>query len=188
MRKQLYLNIVESLKRIVLNTDNTVTILPEGATMSNGQITLFRHFDLWNQQVAFLEEETPFETPAVFVEFRPLAWQTLGFRNQSAQATVRIHIVTPWFSQTADYSPDKLASLEYLNLPNYLSALLEGKFLPNHTGAWTRNLSEINHNHTRYVDSVEQFTFELYDNGAQPIGTPVEVTPVIYRDAIPVTP
>lgn len=185
MRKQLYLNIVETLKRIVLNTDNTVTILPIGTEPTDDQITLFRHFDLWNQQVAFLEEETPFETPAIFVEFRPIPWKTAGYKNQSAQATVRFHVVTPWFAQTADYSPDKLTALDYLDLPDYLLMLFEGNFLTSHTGPWTRNQSETNHNHTRYVDSVEQFIFELYDNTAQYTGTEVTAEPVLYRDVRP---
>ncbi|MBR3571668.1 MAG: hypothetical protein IKN99_00215, partial [Bacteroidales bacterium] len=71
MKKQLYLAIKNRLKNI------------PGA---DGQ-PLFKHFDLWNQQVEFIEQETPFQTPAIFVEFQPLQWRTLGNRVQDADLT-----------------------------------------------------------------------------------------------------
>ena len=80
MKKQLYLAIVDRLKDIPG---------PDGES-------LFKHFDLWNQQVEFIEQETPFQCPAVFVEFLPLQWQTMGNRVQSADLTTRLHIVTEW--------------------------------------------------------------------------------------------
>ena len=57
---------------------------------------IFKHCDLWNRQVEFLEQETPFQTPAVFVEFTNIEWRTLGQHVQEADLTVRLHIVTPW--------------------------------------------------------------------------------------------
>lgn len=29
---------------------------------------LIKHIDLWNEQVEFIEQETPFATPAIFIE------------------------------------------------------------------------------------------------------------------------
>ena len=33
-----------------------------------------KHVDLWNHNVEFIEQETPWERPAVFVEFGEVVW------------------------------------------------------------------------------------------------------------------
>lgn len=42
----------------------------EGLTDDKGE-TLVKTYDLWNEQVDFIEEEEPFARPAVFLEFMP---------------------------------------------------------------------------------------------------------------------
>ena len=110
MKKQLYLAIKNRLKNI------------PGA---DGQ-PLFKHFDLWNQQVEFIEQETPFLTPAVFVEFLPMKWRTLGNRVQDADLITRLHIVTEWHALTADYTPDdeEDRALEYLDIVDSVVAAM----------------------------------------------------------------
>ena len=66
MRRQLYLDIKNRLQSII----------------GEDEQPLIKHFDLWNRQVEFIEEETPFECPAVFVEFDRLDWRTIGNRHQ----------------------------------------------------------------------------------------------------------
>lgn len=58
MRKFLYLSLMERLKQLTDETGEPV----------------IKTFDLWNEQVSFLEQEEAFETPAVFIEFRPVKW------------------------------------------------------------------------------------------------------------------
>lgn len=53
MRRMLYLGLTEALKEL---------------RDESGQ-PLIRHIDLWNEQVEFIEQEEPFDTPAVFIEF-----------------------------------------------------------------------------------------------------------------------
>lgn len=62
MRRMLYLGLTEALKEL----------------KDDGGQPLIRHIDLWNEQVEFIEQEEPFDTPAVFIEFRPVQWRTLG--------------------------------------------------------------------------------------------------------------
>ena len=151
MKKQLYLAIVDRLKNI------------PGA---DGE-PLFKHFDLWNQQVEFIEQETPFLTPAVFVEFLPLKWQTLGKRVQSADLTTRLHIVTEWHALTADNVPDEEQdlALAYLDIVDSVVAALQNFAAPC-TNAWMRTQTIPNHNHERYVDSVEEYICRVTDNSA----------------------
>ena len=77
MRHFLYLSLIERLKQL---TD------PAGEPV-------IKTFDLWNEQVEFVEQEEVFDTPAVFIEFLPVKWTNLGGGVQRAEATIRLHIV-----------------------------------------------------------------------------------------------
>lgn len=58
-----------------------------------------KHVDMWNQQTDFLEEESPFEMPAVFIELGDIDWSVLkdGFRGFGE---IRLHTAVAW-SDTA---------------------------------------------------------------------------------------
>ncbi len=167
MKKQLYLDIVNHLK----------TIKDE-----NG-IQLFQHFDLWNRQVDFLEEETPFNLPAVFIEFLPHSWQTLGNRKQCADLTIRLHIVTPWFSDTADYVPDEFQqqAVCYLDTIDKVVAAMQN-FAPSNSNQWMRTQSIPNHDHGRYVDSIEEYICNIVDTSAVQHKQQVSLSPVILKE------
>ena len=149
MRKQLYLDIKNRLKTVKNENDEQ----------------LFQHFDLWNRQVEFIEQETPFACPAVFVEFMPMAWKTRGNRVQDCDLTVRLHIVTEWYAETADYSPTEQQALEFLDIIDKVVAQLQG-FGTEYMNAWMRTQSITNHDHERYVDNVEEYTCNLRDLSA----------------------
>ena len=149
MRKQLYLDIKERLKTVT-NEDET---------------KLFQHFDLWNQQVEFIEQETPFDCPAVFVEFGQMNWQTFGNRVQGCDLTVRLHIVTEWHAGTADYSPTEQQALEFLDIIDRMVYVLQN-FSTEYMNGWMRKTSITNHNHERYVDNVEEYICNLRDISA----------------------
>lgn len=162
MRKQLYLDIKNALKSI-LDTE--------------GQ-QVFQHFDLWNQQVEFLEQETPFNCPAIFIEFVPIQWNQLGQNKQDAELQVKIHIVTEWWAQTHDSSPVADEMLNYLDLPDVVVRKLNN-FATSLGNKFMRIRSEINHNHERRLDSIEVFKCQVIDTSATATYTSVEVTPVI---------
>ncbi len=162
MKKQLYLAIKNRLKNI------------PGA---DGE-PLFKHFDLWNQQVEFIEQETPFLTPAVFVEFLPMKWRTLGNRVQDADLTTRLHIVTEWNALTADYSPEEEDALAYLDIVDSVVAAMQNFTAPC-SNAWMRTQTIPNHNHERYVDSVEEYVCRVTDTSANTPMTGVDGTAIV---------
>ena len=160
MLKHLYLALEEKLLAITDEQEN-----PQ---------PLFKHCDLWNRQVEFLEQETPFQTPAVFVEFTNIEWRTLGQHVQEADLTVRLHIVTPWHANTASdiLNPDvRATALAYLDIPTVLFRQLHGQpgnledgdTLLGHFNALTRTASAVNHDHERFVDSIETYQCHLKD-------------------------
>lgn len=54
-----------------------------------------KHVDLWNLQTDFLEEETPFEMPAVFIELGDIEWNVMksSFRGWGE---IRLHTAIQW--------------------------------------------------------------------------------------------
>lgn len=162
MLKQLYLAIEQKLMAI---TDD-ISPSERGAGVSSQP--LFKHFDLWNRQVEFIEQETPFETPAVFVEFVPLEWHTDKSFTQNAIVTVRLHIVTPWYANTAANVPgvSREVALSYLDIPSIVFRQLHGQraeLAEGNFNALVRTGSVINHDHERFIDSVEEYQCHLKD-------------------------
>lgn len=117
---------------------------------------LIEHFDLWNKQVAFMEEETPFNTPAVFLEILPIKWDQLGGNLQQAVVTFKLHIVTQWFAQTAKYNPKQDEAIKYLALPQQIFDAMN-KFTIEGSNQFVCTDSVPNHNHERYVDNIEVY-------------------------------
>lgn len=141
---------------------------------------IFKHCDLWNRQVEFLEQETPFQTPAVFVEFpEEIQWRTDGQHIQDADLTIRLHIVTPWYANTAANVIDsdvRATALAYLDIPTVLFRQLHGQHgtvednsdprnpqVIGNFNALTRIASRVNHDHERFVDSIETYRCHLKD-------------------------
>ena len=60
-------------------------------------IAEIKHVDLWNHNVEFIEQETAWERPAVFIEFAPIQWSPIvhGVEYRGA-VTVNLHVVTDW--------------------------------------------------------------------------------------------
>ena len=145
MRAGLYKALVEKLKQY---TDK------EGKQV-------FGHFDLWNEQVDFIEEETPFETPAVFIEFRTINWNEPMQNIQRGTFPVRLHVVTEWKGGTADGNPYQDQSLERLDMVDGMAAHL---FNWRHDDGTVnvqrmqRVSSHTNHNHGELVEDIEDFT------------------------------
>lgn len=122
---------------------------------------VFKHFDLWNEQVEFIEDETPFEVPAVFVEFQTINWGDTMQRIQRGTVPIRLHIVNEWKGASNDGSIYQEKALERLDLVDGLA---------NHLFDWKagasgvniqrmqRNTSYTNHNHGELVEDIEDFT------------------------------
>jgi hypothetical protein len=149
MRKQLYLDIKNRLK-----------------TVQDGEgEQLFKHFDLWNKQVEFIEQETPFACPAVFVEFAPIAWRTQGNDVQDGDINVHLHIVTEWHAGTADYSPTEEQALDALDISDKVVKRMQG-FATEYMNGWQRIQTIPDHDHERYMDNGEVYICNLTDVSA----------------------
>lgn len=117
-----------------------------------------RHFDLWNQNVMFIEEDTPWERPAVFVEFGAISWETFKGPTivQRGTGTVTLHVVTDWKGPTAYGSPEMS---EVLQLNDMVSDI--DRAVCHLHGESFRNIALVeshpNHNHEEIIETVEVF-------------------------------
>lgn len=146
MRKELFLAITERLKTI---------------TDENGQ-PVIKHFDLWNENVAFIEQEA-FAMPAVFVEFPPITWATLPRGVQEATITVNLHVVTISNAPTSDSNPYQHQALEHFDLIDRINAALHC-FSGTNFNSFTRTASTTNHNHEAILDNLEVYTTHVFDD------------------------
>lgn len=57
-----------------------------------------QHVDLYNENVEYVDEECPWERPAVFIEFGDIEWRPFtGTKlSQRGEGEMRLHIVTDW--------------------------------------------------------------------------------------------
>ena len=110
MRKQLYLAVIERLKTITDALNQPI----------------IEHFDLWNNNVEFIEQETAFNCPAVFIEPAPINWKNLSMQAQEADVIIRLHIVTRWENISADGSASQEQALELFDLLDSIIKALTG--------------------------------------------------------------
>ena len=141
MRKEFYLAVSERLLSIEGNP--------------------IKHVDLWNNNVEYIEQETNWPRPAVFVEFRPVVWErmtTRGANEYQARAEVRLHIVTDWLGgasseQSEEYRQE---AIEALDLSEQIHAALLG-LTGEHFGDVEIQVTLTNHNHEELVENVEVY-------------------------------
>lgn len=108
-----------------------------------------RHFDLWNHNVEFIEQETAWERPAVFIEFAPIQWNPIvhGLEYRGA-VTVNLHVVTDWTAES------NIEQFQLLHSIHRVLADMEGETF----GEFDLAASATNHNHEDIVENIETYT------------------------------
>lgn len=151
MRKEIYLAVIDRLKTIQ-EADGSATI---------------KHFDLWNQNIDFIEQEAPWQRPAVFIEFLPIRWANMAAGIQTADVAFSLHVVTDWTGGAEDGSLYQEDALSMFNLLDRINKALSGysKQYPD-GGAFRaiqRTGSNTNHNHEEILESIETYNVNVTD-------------------------
>lgn len=118
-----------------------------------------RSINLWNKQLDLSAAEPALATPAVFIEFEPIAWAQSLDRVRSADLQVRLHIVTP----PADGSGEPLAHLDLIERISVAVQGLSGEGF----NALQRVESVTDHNHAQLHRHEECFLTRVTDTSAQ---------------------
>ena len=148
MRKELYKAIAERL--LMIGKDGEI---PE--EVPEDFEPLIKYVDLWNHNVEFLDQEQPWERPAVFVEFTPIVWETVKpGREYRCKPIINLHVVTDWqgdASTASDLSNEALEVLDYSGVIHKALQGLEGA----HFGRFDLAETHTNHNHEDIVENIE---------------------------------
>jgi hypothetical protein len=137
MRKEIYMAVLERLKAM----------------------TEIRYVDLWNQNVAFIEQEAAWERPAVFVEFDPIVWGRVKEAAMVTQGTLQLHVVTDWQGSAASDSETRSESLQAFDLLDRIRTEMEG--LEGATfSRMTLQQSMTNHNHEELLENIEIYSYK----------------------------
>ena len=142
MRKELYSAICDSI-----------------LAMPDGEV---RHVDLWNHNVEYLDQESPWERPAVFVEFMPVDWRPIKADNEyQANALVKLHIVTDWAGSSAAGAPTQSDALDAFSLSEKIQGAIKG--VTDGNSYWYRDILQTatNHNHEEIVENIDTYQFKV---------------------------
>lgn len=140
MRKQLFLSLQEKLLSIK-SIDNT---------------PLIRFFDLWHNNINYIEQ--PFDTPAVFVEFEPILWQTIPSKDQLSQLSFTLHVVSKYYNLTHSTAPSSIQSenLDFLDIPELIHSYLHLSRL-DCSGTIIHLSSRLDYTFSDYIQSLETY-------------------------------
>lgn len=151
MREELYKTIKARLEALCVNAAGEYYERPEEAdTDDELHPRAIKHIDLWNRNVEFIEQEIPWERPAVFVEFLPFRWNTIvtGVEYR-AEPQVNLHVVTDWVEQESDLEAFRLLD----RIHEQLADLSGETFMDFDIAA-----SSTNHNHEEILENIETYS------------------------------
>lgn len=163
MRKELYNAIKIRLEALCVNAAGEYYERPEDADVDDDLYPrAVKHIDLWNRNVEFIDQDTPWERPAVFIEFEPIQWHDIvPAIEYRAEARVRLHIVTDWAT-----NQDTSGTGIDLDLPDKIHEMIagiEGETFKDFQLAE----SHTNHDHEEIVESIEVYSFVAFKSRGQ---------------------
>lgn len=163
MRKEIYKAIKKKLGLLCRNDAGEFYVADENTDPVLID-SVIKHIDLWNRNVEFIDQEIPWERPAVFVEFSPVRWNAIvpGVEYR-AEPQLILHIITDWAEESAGDSPD---GIDMLDLPDHIHDAIAGL-----EGESFRELSlaesQTNHNHEDIVENIEIYGYVAFKSAGR---------------------
>ena len=159
------------------------------AIQDENQGQLIQHVDLFNNQLIYADEEQPFYTPAVLIEFRDISWDILSHGRREALVTVNLHVVTD--SRVGHWAD----AVEVFDLLDRINAALHGLTYSDDAGnamdALTCSQSSTDSDFDELQDNIETYTAHVTDTSAlrrhtAPATPPaIEITPTVTQTPTP---
>ena len=123
--------------------------------------SIIKTVDLWNEQVEFIEQEAPFDTPAIFIEFLPINWNSLSSKIQQATFNIRLHIVSRYEGDSRNTSMFQTQAMNRFDLLDQLDELLNN-FADEDAKCgfcmFHRIGSSTNHNHEELIEDITEYS------------------------------
>ena len=164
MRKDVYQILKNRLQQLITDEERNVCFVSEhqlqGMTeKGESPDYAIKHIGLWNRQVEFIEEETPFLMPAIFIEFGKIDWKSQASGLQDASLTIGLHVLTNAVPEGYD------GEMFHLDLLDKINYCLHG-FNSGSMGTLTRITSIPCHDHEEILDNTEIFKCLVQDDTA----------------------
>lgn len=106
--------------------ENWTNLYRELARIIQEKIPQIHWIDLWHNQVNFLQDEHPFQTPAIFLSFRTMMTQDLGQLQQEVNLQVDFYLFYETFADTYNGAYNQESALEFLDLMDKIQATFHG--------------------------------------------------------------
>ena len=151
MREELYRKLKIRLETLCINAAGEYYQRPEDADVDDQLYPrAIKHIDLWNRNVEFIDQEVPWDRPAVFVEFVPFKWTAIvpGVEYR-ARPLINLHVVTDWISPN-----DDIRQFRLLDKIHELLAGMEGETFME----FDIDSSSTNNDHEQIVENIETYT------------------------------
>lgn len=148
------------MRKIIYQTISNALL----AILDENQQQVINHVSLWNNQLLYAEEEQPFNTPAVFIEFRDIAWNVLPRGRREAVVTVNLHVVTD--SRLGRWAD----AVEVFDLLDQINAAIHGLTYSDENGkaidALTCIASSTDSSFDELQDNIETYATHVTDTSA----------------------
>lgn len=105
---------------------NWIDLYLEHANTLTEKIPKIKWVDLWHNQVNFLAEEHPFDTPAVFLSYRSLNTEDIGEKVQKLKLQVDFYLYYETFADTYKGAHNQDSALEFIDLMNVINEVFHG--------------------------------------------------------------
>lgn len=126
------------------------------------------HIDLFNNQVLYGEDEQPFLTPAVFIEFADIEWQKQLHGVREAVVNIKLHVVTDTRVGRWRDAVERLALADDINRCLHgLHTIVEndGQNRPvSVVNDFTLTRSLTDHNFDELADDIEEYQCHVTDS------------------------
>lgn len=137
------------------------------------QVNTLEYFDWWNGQLMIPEgedDDLPFNFPAVFMEYDPVIWETLGNRRRSAKVSFRLYVAVENYLEKSSVE-DKAIQEEALCSADIVDLIY--KALRGYNGNCSFGSISItdetpDHDHDQLEIPILSFKTRLWDDVAKP--------------------
>jgi hypothetical protein len=120
---------------------------------------VIKYVDLWNRNVEFIEQESNWARPAVFVEFDPIVWDRTKERAMRTVSTLKLHIVTDWYgSASSEAGATEEALEEMFGLTKLVRQAIEGMAGKTFSRLMLAQ-SYTNHDHEEILESIDVYSY-----------------------------
>lgn len=119
-----------------------------------------KYVDLWNENVDYIDEDSPWQRPAVFVEFDDISWRPVNGDDSydyylRGEGRVRLHIVTDW----ADGAQEQAMALSVMIWGRMMNVEAEdGRIY----SVGFPSASYTNHNHDEILETIDEYAVKYF--------------------------